>query len=65
MPAFAGKADIVRSELCEAGGWMGPAIRVYSLRTTSTMYRTHITPGMAMAIAIKAHSIRTLDLMKR
>jgi len=44
---------------------MGPAIRVYSLRTTSTMYRTHITPGMAMAIAIKAHSIRTLDLMKR
>ena len=33
--------------------WMGP---VYSLRTTSTMYRTHITPGMAMAITIKDQS---------
>src|SRR5215471_10254811 len=28
----------------------------YSSRTTSTMYRTHITPGMAIAIAIKDQS---------
>ena len=66
--AIGGKADIVRRpkhtfkislHICEVGCVRARPTNVgpypCSSRTTSTMYRTQINPGITMAIAIKDH----------